>query len=588
MMPLFSRLPITLWLATLADMLKLVALSASVLVLVIALGAAVKPLSDGVLQAQDLIRFVAVAIVPMLAYALPFAGGFAATLVYYRIAHENEAIGAYAGGISHRSLLAPALLTAAILTVALMLLNEQVIPVFLREMQKMVTIDVARQIMHGVEKGQAIQLKGATKNSAESRMMIYADGAQALEPDKASGALEEVMLRKFAAVELTKEGEPDTEVTAQIATMWLYPGNVLVIKGKGAESEESRSLVFMRLENVVAVQQGKWVGRQEKVDIPWTVPNAFTDKVSFLSYSELRTLKDVPEKLNWVEGNRQRLAQVLAERQAIARMRQGISEGKPITLVDGGGRPLTIHAGVMIPEPQPGVAAVEGAPPGNRWIITPLPGKHVDVDMVRGSVSGDSAASISAERAVLSNDPTSGPHRLEFRLDLERAMMRDPTALADPTAQAERAMISIQSLTPSPNPLDQLLKLSAHQLLKEGEQWTATVPGDELDHSPRQFAKDLAQIKRMVLSKQNERMAMALSCAVMVLTGAITALLLSKKLPLTVYLWTFFPAVATMVTISGGQQVTSSVGPPGLILMWSGVAALGLYTLLVFSWLSRH
>src|SRR5205823_4236620 len=135
-----------------------------------------------------------IAVVPMLAYALPFAGGFAATLVYYRIAHENEAVAAHAGGISHRALLTPALFTAAILTVSLMLLNEEVIPFFLREMQKMITIDVARQIMHGVEKGQSIQLKGATKNSAESRMMIYADSAEARKPDLNSGALEEVLL----------------------------------------------------------------------------------------------------------------------------------------------------------------------------------------------------------------------------------------------------------------------------------------------------------------------------------------------------------------------------------------------------------
>jgi hypothetical protein len=55
-----------------------------------------------------------------------------------------------------------------------------------------------------------------------------------------------------------------------------------------------------------------------------------------------------------------------------------------------------------------------------------------------------------------------------------------------------------------------------------------------------------------------------------------------------VYLWTFFPAIASMVTISGGQQVTSAQGAPGLILMWSGVAGLGLYSLIVFRILAKH
>jgi drug/metabolite transporter (DMT)-like permease len=98
----------------------------------------------------------------------------------------------------------------------------------------------------------------------------------------------------------------------------------------------------------------------------------------------------------------------------------------------------------------------------------------------------------------------------------------------------------------------------------------------------------LGQLQRVILSQQNERLAMAVSCAVMVLTGAMTALLLSRRLPLTVYLWTFFPAIASMVTISGGQQATSAQGPAGLLLMWSGVAGLGLYSLIVFRILAKH
>ncbi len=311
-MPL--RLPITIWRHTLVDLLRLLALTTTVLVLVITLGAAVKPLSDGVLQPQDLLKFIAIASVPMLAYALPFAGGFASTIVYYRIAHENEAVAAHAGGISHRALLAPAFLTALFLTASVLLLNEQVIPVFLRQMQRLITIDVARQIVRGVEKGQAIQLRGASSGSVESRMMIYADAASAVTPDPSSGATDEVHLYKFAAVEFSKEGRPVTEVTSQYATLWLYPANrIEVTKGSG-DVDEARSQVFMRLDHVVAVQPGKLtVESRESVDFSLTVPTTFNEKVSFLSFSELRTLKTAPERIGWIEDNRQRLAYALAE-----------------------------------------------------------------------------------------------------------------------------------------------------------------------------------------------------------------------------------------------------------------------------------
>jgi hypothetical protein len=207
--------------------------------------------------------------------------------------------------------------------------------------------------------------------------------------------------------------------------------------------------------------------------------------------------------------------------------------------------------------------------------------------MVRGTVSGESAATISARHALLLNDVNGGPHRLEFRLELEKARMRDAGA-TDAAAQTERALIPITGLTPSPNPALALLKMPSRQLLGEADRWVSATPADDLEGAASDVFKVLARLKNVVLSQQNERLALAVSCAVMVLTGAMTALLLSRRMPLTVYLWTFFPAIASMVTISGGQQATTSEGPVGLILMWSGVGGLALYSLVVFRVLARH
>jgi hypothetical protein len=55
-----------------------------------------------------------------------------------------------------------------------------------------------------------------------------------------------------------------------------------------------------------------------------------------------------------------------------------------------------------------------------------------------------------------------------------------------------------------------------------------------------------------------------------------------------VYLWTFVPAIVSLVTISGGQQMVRQAGTNGLVLMWAGVGGLTLYTLLVYRSLARH
>jgi drug/metabolite transporter (DMT)-like permease len=74
----------------------------------------------------------------------------------------------------------------------------------------------------------------------------------------------------------------------------------------------------------------------------------------------------------------------------------------------------------------------------------------------------------------------------------------------------------------------------------------------------------------------------------MVVLGSVIALRLRDSLPLTIYLWAFFPALGAVLTVSAGQQLTHDHGVPGLFLLWGGVAGLGAYTCVEFSRLSRH
>jgi hypothetical protein len=55
-----------------------------------------------------------------------------------------------------------------------------------------------------------------------------------------------------------------------------------------------------------------------------------------------------------------------------------------------------------------------------------------------------------------------------------------------------------------------------------------------------------------------------------------------------VYLWSFFPALASVITISAGQGLTHQAGPPGLLLLWGGVAALALVVWREYRLLVRH
>ena len=74
----------------LVDVLRQFAITAVILVIVISFGAAIKPLSsDVLLTGWDTMKYLSLAVIPMLQFALPFASAFAATITLHRMAQDN-------------------------------------------------------------------------------------------------------------------------------------------------------------------------------------------------------------------------------------------------------------------------------------------------------------------------------------------------------------------------------------------------------------------------------------------------------------------------------------------------------------------
>jgi len=556
------RPPWTLWRHYTGDLLRLVGLTAGVLVTVIAFAGAIKPISDGILSAADAVKYILLAVPPMMAYALPFAGGFASTLVYHRVSTDLEATAAYASGVSHRSLLAPALGLAMLCAGCLVVLNEQVIPRFLEQMQRMVTMDVGRFIAQRVERGDGVSFKG---------LMLHADQVQRVAPQEGSGVLDQLLLMGFAAV-VHENNVPTREVSAQRAKFWLLPT-------EGESSEEGATRVVVKLENVSIVLPDRGlVAAAEINDLTWSVPNAFRDNVKFLTSTQMSVLRAHPERINWVDLRRQSLLYTLAERRTMELMTEQSGRDHLLRLLDGRGNPVEVVTGQMVWQ-------------ADRWVLLPVrAGEPIEVRMVRVRASGvDSgevrtATTLLAAGAVISNDVASeNPgQRLVFRLELDKARTAD-------AGGAELGTLAIPGLTFAGSPLETYRGMGCAELLGAAAPWLERAEPDPLvKKAAEDLRKQLTRLDRDILSKRNERMALAASCLVMILTGAVASLSLSRKQPLAVYLFTFFPALACVVTISGGQQVTVKQGPIGLWLMWAGVAGLAAYTLTMFWRLRRH
>lgn len=564
--------PRLLWRYITGDLLRLIVLSATVLVAVIALGASVKPVSDGLLSAENFLKFIFYAIPPMLAYALPFAAGFAATLVYYRLSQDNEAVAAQAGGISHRSLLFPAACTGILLALTLAVLNEVLIPYFLYKMQRLITRDLATWVIQEINRGESVEMGG---------MMVHARSAERVAPALGSAATDVILMTHVAAIERDVTGRPTTEVTSERAWVIVFPWEGNNAAEEVSAADQGKSRIVMRLENFAGISEGRGAGgARDSADVAWSVPNPFRDNIKFLSWSAMRELEETPERMNWVDIWRKDLAFCVAERTTSAQLLEAINRDGTFSLLDDQGAEVVVSANRM--EAQPGAGGV--------WKLTHSGGKQVEIRLPRhGTVPSpnDPILTLTAPAATLTVDI--GKDRLyrslSLRLDLTDVTVADSSS-GQPT---QRAVYRVSGLTTQNDVAAPLLELTSPKLLVVADEITRKLPATaEMSVAARDLTARIDRLKREVLAKTHERWVMVGSCCVLCLTGAITALRLSRKLPLTVYLFTFFPAVFCIVIMSGGQQLTSQIGTPGLLVMWSGVTLLAVYTFLQYRVLARN
>lgn len=564
------RWPLTLWRATIFDLLRLTIISAGVLVCVVAFAATMKYLVDGRLEPGDALRFMLLTIPPMLAHVLPFAGGFAATLVYHRMALDNEMLAANAGGLSHKSMLVPAAVVALLLGGTLVYLNEQAIPRFLREMQRLVTMEAPRMLANEVQRGRAVKL---------GNLLVYADAAH--RPEKreqgwGTDIRDLVQLARMVAIQTDSEGTVLREFFAKQADLWFMSDAA----SREAGLSEGVSLMRVRLKNAVTVSPNEGVGRAgftDEVLYTWSVPQVLKDNPKYLTRSELSALRRTPEAIDVVESRRRTLAFTLSQEAAATEIAAALARGGKVDLVDRNGMPVVVRA-----------AALERREGG--WSLKPLANGDVEVEVVRAaSQNGTRPRSIAAGKSAelrleVSN---AGGGRLSIGVDLTNAKTRVVGTGAGDRVGGETEKMTFREMGLPSKPESKYATLGSFALLEASRDASAK-EGSPIVRAERDLRTSIRDLMRRVTGKQNERIALACACFLMVVIGALTALKFQNSLPLTVYLWTFVPALACIVTISGGQQTVVEAGSGGLILLWAGIAGLVAYAASAYKTISRH
>ncbi len=566
----------TLWRAISIEFWRLLLLTTSVVVATIAFAVTIKPLADGKLSIDQAIRFMAYAIPPMLAYALPFAAGFAATISYHRMSSENEVTAVYASGVSHKKLLFPSLVSGIILATSMVALNDQVIPRFLKEMERMVTQDFAKIFVGSLRNGESAKI---------GNNEIHADFVQQVDPEPGSPVIEQYLLGGVVLVKADPEGTVTIDGTANRAWIQLRPAWSLGPEDRARIDNDDATTVLMKFIDMTINREGSPITVDPFTLPAFAIPRVFKDDPKFMTSTEIRSLRDDPDQMNFVDSKRIDLAKGIASIRVFRDVANQARAGSAVEFNSS-------HTGGTISVLAGGFKAASG-----QWTLLPHPQTNsIEIEVVDRSGRTDRLRATSAivlpERGS-TNDPLAAAAAtkptLDFTLSLTDVEVLGSLDNNRPSTQI--ASTQYTGLRFKQDPLEEILALPSIELLEYAIPYTNPAA---VDYAPflvepaDRLRIQIDGLNKEILSKIHERWAMALASMVMVLAGAVIALRLKNTQPLVVYQWSFFPALGTIVLISGGQQSVHNSGPIGIPVVYSGVLILLIYTWVSLKKVSVH
>lgn len=517
------------------ELLKTILLTATVLVAVIAFGTAIKPLSRNLLGGADILKYVMFAMIPMMEYALPFAAGFGATLVMHRLAGDNEILAMSSCGLSPRRIFRPIFLLAAVLLLVMLALVEFLVPVFWTRMESLLAHDVTRLLASSVERGEAFTL-GDTR--------IYADEVLVTEMPEGSQAETRMVLVGVAALQVDERGEPETEFTAEYATMDLY-------------RMEGRSILKLVLGDATVFRSGDG----SLVRVPTAEPRAidlgrgFRLGVKMLTLPEMFAVQAAPAEYPSLQPQVDRIRRLLVREATLRFLKDELTAGRQVEFEDRG-RDTSWR-----------IISAESVTQEDGGFVLQAP-------VIERGGDGSSRRRARASSLVLTEDWRDGRMVLDV-------VLTEPQPIDDRSGSEVRWPTEIRSLNLPPSAEFGAQEETPTEVVSmarafESKEIEFVSLGKQLGGAIKTFDNAAQRLLWDIEGRMQQRMAQACTGPLLLILGAILAIRLRGSPPLTVYAIAFLPAILDIVLISGGEQsLRKGPTPGGYLLIWSGNLLLG-------------
>jgi lipopolysaccharide export LptBFGC system permease protein LptF len=534
-------MPFLLYRYVLADLARNIILTTAVLVTVIAFGAAIKPLThEKLLSAAQTLKYICLAIVPMMQFALPFAAGFAATISFHRLTSDNEIVAAAGSGISYRRILTPVIWTGAVLFTIMLILTQSLVPKFYGLMERTVARDLTRIFQASIERGVPFRL---------GDLQIYADHLVVDTAPVDSEADTRLILQRVAAAETDGDGRIVRDVTAEQAVVDVY-------------REAGRTILKLVMTNTVSYRPdaGELIGAPQFMPSAIVVPSIVSDNTGAMTRGELLKLRADLDRHASVRVARQELAARLHDQSIWSSVDAALRRDGRVDLSGDRGQRYVVQARGFR---------------GQRF----LPDDTGEV-RIRRYVDNTARTAFHCTSARLIRAYGAVPGDAAVSLVLEDFQVIDLDAPDQPANRRES--LSVPSLSYAGLKETAQAPTSSAEMLRVAR--SVENPSSGLRHAIDRLVGRRARISHEITGRLHERYALSLTAVLLVLVGATFAMWLRESLPLTIYLLAFLPAILDLILISGGEQIVrDGEYLLGGSIMWSGNALL--VAILAFSYL---
>jgi lipopolysaccharide export LptBFGC system permease protein LptF len=557
------------------ELFKVLAVTTAVLVTVIAFAAAIKPLSENLLDAGDLIRYILYATIPMMQYALPFSAAYAGTIVYHRMASENEISAMATSGIPYRRILLPAVGMGLALTAVMLVLLDSGVPTFWQALKRLAPNEAIRLLAAQVHRGEAWLPR-------EVPVEIYADDAYLQLTDDTvtdgSAPSKRLVLDRVVAIEKDEQGNPRTEFTAQVATVDQYRvGDSVYLK-----VVLSNATIFKSEENQFARAV---VVRPDAIVMP-----SFEQGPKGLTFRQLLAAREDLTVFPAVVNLRQKLTNALRTADALEFAAARFAEGKPLVLRGTGDSvgslfevlATDLRGREVIGQPVPGKPAAETTDAAKDAAKESANERDVErlTTIRQYDLKGDQRT---LRREILAPKARIGVSMVDSELG-PRLELSAPNATVIDRRIGDRGIrraVSFAELALDGFVEPDRSRLSSAELASEATRLvgdgTRLTDSMELELKAAQDGLSVvsAELSRDIIARIVQRTSQAVTPLLMIVNAAILAVLLRSKPPLLVYVIGFLPAILDILMISGGEQMLRGrIHWLGFVVAYAGNAIL--------------